>query len=221
MCQQWQRSRTPRRVCLACNRFCCARRGESAWHAIGSAAKRKRIDVIILIWPVASFRRHIRRRYTQFHGSSLSPNPAVFQPNRTPSAVREGLPFGRGLNHPHSRDVRSPGRSVHGPRPPRARSLNAPANARAVERLLHCRRQRTPIDALRHCVGWPSDTLKRRAPARSAANMRDTRPTRYIFILHGHPLSCNNPFPLRAQPLPPSPPHPPSDRCSFPPSPSR
>ena len=129
----------------------------------------------------------------------------------------EPKPF---VNHPHSRDFRSPGRSVHGPRPPRARSLNAPANARAVERLLHCRRQRTPIDALRHCVGWPSDTL-RRVPARSAADMRDTRPTHYIFILHGHPLSCNNPFPLRAQPLPPSPPHPPSDRCSFPPSPSR
>ena len=108
-----------------------------------------------------------------------------FDPDFSAPARRqpsEPKPFGRGLNHPHSRDFRSPGRSVHGPRPPRARSLNAPANARAVERLLHCRRQRTPIDALRHCVGWPSDTLKRRVPARSAADMRDTRPTRYIFI---------------------------------------
>ena len=181
----------------------------------------KECDRIILISSLASFRRHIRRRYTQFHGSSLSLTLQFSSLTARRQRSETRLPFGRGLNHPHSRDVRSPGRSVHGPRPPRARSLNAPANARAVERLLHCRRQRTPIDALRHCVGWPSDTLKRRVPARSAANMRDTRPTRYIFILHGHPLSCNNPFPLRAQPLPPSPPHPPSDRCSFPPSPSR
>ena len=32
----------------------------------------KEFEFLILIWPVASFRRHIRRRYTQFHGSSLS-----------------------------------------------------------------------------------------------------------------------------------------------------
>lgn len=211
---------------VGCGRACVnngsarARRGESAWHAKSAllpSGKR------ILRKKNGGGAEHSTPSQTPLHRiSRLKFEPDLFQfSSLTARRQRsEPKPFGRGLNHPHSRDFRSPGRSVHGPRPPRARSLNAPANARAVERLLHCRRQRTPIDALRHCVGWPSDTL-RRVPARSAADMRDTRPTRYIFILHGHPLSCNNPFPLRAQPLPPSPPHPPSDRCSFPPSPSR